>query len=57
MKRIAYHRIRYCDGRIQEGPLVIVFDHCGKPLSWEMLKGEPCGTIWQGGTYEASSTF
>ena len=52
MKKYGYHRLVQRDGKIIEGPLVVVLDSDLNLLSWHNLIGEEAMVEWIGGIYK-----
>lgn len=51
MRRDGFHRLVLGDGRIVEGPVVVVRDNDGRMVSWHLLHGEEPSTAWLGGDF------
>lgn len=48
--KTGWNRIRFADGKVYEGPVVVVTDNYGVMLSWHFLHGEEAMVEWRGGT-------
>jgi hypothetical protein len=54
MIKRGYHRLRTAEGRVVEGPLVVVTSIDGHFLSYHLLLQEEEATEWVGGEFQVS---
>lgn len=51
--KTGWNRISLADGKVHEGPVVVVTDDDGTMLSWHFMAVEEAMVVWRGGTYFA----